>query len=115
MKLSVIGKFNVCNEPLIDIRHTILPPLHVKLGIVKQFVKNLDKESLAFEHLSKILPHLSKAKLREGVLIGPDIRKTFADDIFKSLLPPDMLLAWNSFITFCDGFLVKTRSVIPIF
>ena len=35
---NVIGKFNVCNEPLIDIRHTILPPLHVKLGIVKQFV-----------------------------------------------------------------------------
>ena len=46
---NVIGKFNVCNEPLIDIRHTILSPLHVKLGNVKQFVKNLDKESPAFE------------------------------------------------------------------
>ena len=35
------GEYNVINNPLVDPKKVLLPPLHIKLGIMKQFVKAL--------------------------------------------------------------------------
>jgi len=35
----VVGENNVINEPLVDRVRILLPPLHIKLGLMKQFVK----------------------------------------------------------------------------
>ena len=35
------------NEPLVDRNSILLPPLHMKLGLMKQFVKALDKMAIA--------------------------------------------------------------------
>jgi len=40
----VVGEKNVIAEPLVDRSKIILPPLHIKLGLMKQFVKALDKD-----------------------------------------------------------------------
>ena len=37
--------FNVIEEPLVDASKILLPPLHIKLGLMKQFVNSLDKNS----------------------------------------------------------------------
>lgn len=61
-----VGAENIANVPLVPINSILLPPLHIKLGIVKNFVKALNRESPAFQILKTIFPRLSEAKLKEG-------------------------------------------------
>jgi hypothetical protein len=49
---------------------------------MKRFVKALPKAGNCFKYLCKTFPHLSEAKLKEGVLVGPDIRKLMFDEDF---------------------------------
>ena len=51
----------------------LLSPLHIKLGLMKNFVKVLHKNGSAFQHLSTVFPVLSAAKLKEGIFVGPQI------------------------------------------
>ena len=79
----------------------LLPPLHIKLGLMKNFVKAL--------HLSTLFPGLSAAKLKEGIFVGPQIRKVLKDTDFKELLNLNELRAWEAFKSVCSGFLSNTR------
>jgi hypothetical protein len=51
----------------------------MKLGLMKQFVKALANQGEYFTYLSE-------AKLKEGVFVGPDIRKLMImkDEVFES-------------------------------
>jgi hypothetical protein len=69
---------------LIDPRKVLLPSLHIKLGLVKQFVKALPKKGECFKYLCKKFPGLSDAKLKEGIFVGPDIWKLLSDDLFET-------------------------------
>ena len=51
-----IGEFNVENEPLIFFESIVLPILHIKLGLVKKFVKYMDKKSDAFQAIIEMFP-----------------------------------------------------------
>ena len=53
----------------------MLPPLHIKLGLMKQFVKALDRNGGYFKYLRKFFPGLSLDKLKAGIFDGPQIRK----------------------------------------
>jgi len=44
----VVGENNAINEPLVDRDRILLPPLHMKLDLMKQFVKALDKNADGF-------------------------------------------------------------------
>jgi hypothetical protein len=50
---------------------------------MKQFVKALPKEGEYFKYLCKKFPGLSDAKLKDGIFVGPDIRKLLSDDRLK--------------------------------
>ena len=76
------GSRNVINKPLVEPAKMLLPPLHIKLGLMKQFVKALDKEGKCFAYLIERFPALSSAKLKEGVFDGPQIRKMLRDENF---------------------------------
>lgn len=82
----VIGESNISNAPLVDKNSIILPALHIKLGLMKNFVKALNPESDAFEYLKKISPKLSIQKIKAGIFIGPQIRKLFDDIEFQECL-----------------------------
>ncbi|GBP93530.1 hypothetical protein EVAR_66227_1 [Eumeta japonica] len=60
------GKMNINHELLVDPNNVTLPPLHIKLGLMKNFVKALDKNSDAFRYLQKIFPNITERKLKEG-------------------------------------------------
>ena len=60
------GKHNIKQKPLLQNDRIHLPPLHIKLGLFKQFVKALDKDSFAFAYLAEKFPSLSKAKIKGG-------------------------------------------------
>ena len=45
--------------------------MHIKLGIMKQFVKALDKNGDCFKYICKTFPGLSDEKKKTGVFDGP--------------------------------------------
>ncbi|XP_076308327.1 uncharacterized protein LOC143223785 [Tachypleus tridentatus] len=62
-----VGKHNAKCEPLVDLEKVLFPPLHIKLGLMKQFVTALDKESAAFKYFRDFFPKMSEAKVKAGV------------------------------------------------
>ena len=79
-------KKNVQHPPLVDSKKILLPPLHIKLGLMKNFVKALDKTKAGFKYLYEKFPRLSEAKIKEGVFLGPQIRELLRDGNFDHLL-----------------------------
>ncbi|KAL7880613.1 hypothetical protein SRHO_G00028670 [Serrasalmus rhombeus] len=100
-----VGKNNVKWEPLVDPRKVLMPPLHIKLGLIKQFVRALDKESRAFSYLQDFFPKLSEAKIKAGVFVGPQIKKIIECSEFPKKLNRKERAAWNSFVAVVRGFL----------
>ncbi|EZA54307.1 hypothetical protein X777_06137 [Ooceraea biroi] len=105
------GSHNVINEPLVDPKNVLLSPLHIKLGLMKQFVKALDKEGQCFKHLQKVFPSLSEAKIKEGVFVGPDIRILMKTTDFEEVMTKDERSAWTSFKKVVDGFWEITKRI----
>ncbi|GBM12446.1 hypothetical protein AVEN_55284-1 [Araneus ventricosus] len=66
---------NVVNATLVPPEKVLLPPLHKKLGLMKQFIKSLPKDVECFRYMCSKFPKLSEAKMKEEVFTGPDIRK----------------------------------------
>ena len=85
------GIMNVENQPLVEPSKLLLPSMHFKLGLIKNFVKAMKEEEAAF------LPRLSEAKLKEGIFIGPQIRDLIKDEYFDKLFQGDEKAAWDSF------------------
>ena len=52
---------------------------------MKNFVKALDKTKAGFKYLYEKFPKLSKAKIKEGVLAGPQICKLLRGDTVDHL------------------------------
>ena len=73
-----------------------MPPLHIKLGIIKPFVEALDKSSPCFKYIASNFPHLSDAKVKEGIFNGPQIRKLLKDRNFEQTMNAVELAAWIS-------------------
>ena len=67
------GMYNVIREPLISRKKVLLPPLHIKLGLVKQFVKALEFEGEVFQEIRSMFGRLSEAKIKGGIFVGPQI------------------------------------------
>jgi hypothetical protein len=53
---------NVVHASLVDNQKILLPPLHIKLGIMKQFVKALDRSRPCFQYLNIKFLALSEAE-----------------------------------------------------
>ena len=70
-----VGKNNVNWESLLDPRNVLFPSLYLKLGLMKPFVRALDKEYPASKHVQDFFPNLSATKFEACVLIGPQINK----------------------------------------
>ena len=75
----------------------LLPPLHIKLGMMKQFVKVLDRNSPCFQYLCMKFSSLSHAKIREGIFDGPQICKLMMDNSFTDTMTEIDEDAWNAF------------------
>ena len=106
----VVGEKNVINEPLVNRDRIILPPLHIKLGLMKQFVKALDRDGACFSYICSVFPGLSNEKLKAGIFDGPHIRKLIKDENFVSHMTEIEAAAWSSFVAVVKGFLGKKKA-----
>jgi hypothetical protein len=59
---SVLVDKCVRNQWLVDKDTILLPPLHIKLGLKKNFVKAMNKYGKAFEYLREKFPKFSVVK-----------------------------------------------------
>lgn len=100
-----VGKANIVHEPLISREKIILPPLHIKLGLMKQFVKALDKNGDCFKYICQSFPGLSTEKLKAGIFDGPQIRNLMNNDDFINHMTQVELEAWTSFVSVVKNFL----------
>jgi len=97
-------------EFLIEPQKVLMPPLHIKLDLIKQFVTALDKGSAAFKYPQDLFPKLSEAKVKAGIFVGQLIKKTIECHKFDNLLNRTEKTTWNSFIAVVHGFLGNHRA-----
>jgi len=105
-----VGEKNVQHPPLVEAQKIVLPALHIKLGMMKNFVKAMDRDGSAFKYLAQKFPRLSEAKIKEGIFVGPQIRDLFRDEMFDSLLQGDEKNAWEAFRQVSSNFLGYVRA-----
>ena len=104
------GNHNVKAVPLVDPKKILLPPLHIKLGLMKNFVKALNKNGAAFKYLESKFPRISEGKLKAGIFVGPQIRELMKDMHFEEALAGVEVNAWFSFKQIVQNFLGNSRS-----
>jgi len=83
----------------------ILSSMHLKLGLMKNFVKAMNQEEVAFTYFREKFPRLSEIKLKEGIFIGTQIRELIKDEYFEKLLQGNEKVASDSFKFVVKGFL----------
>nr|XP_036219079.1 uncharacterized protein LOC118680996 [Bactrocera oleae] len=103
------GLKNVSQKPLVPSEKIFLPPLHIKLGLMKNFVKAINKDGAGFQYLKTKFPRISDAKLKEGIFVGPQIRELMKDEAFESKLSKTEKRAWVAFVKVCHNFLGNTK------
>lgn len=127
-------EFNIVAEPLVPFDKILLPPLHIKLGLFKNYIKFMQRNNNnAKDFLSQFFQKLSAAKLKEGILcnilcniyiyaygkiilipigvfVGPDIRRLMNSNAFEATLSEVELKTWRALKNVTTNFLGKHRS-----
>ncbi|KAI6650813.1 Nuclear pore complex protein [Oopsacas minuta] len=98
------------HSPLVDPLKILLPPLHIKLGLMKQFVRALDKEGNCFKYITEKFYYLSDEKRKVGIFDCPQIRQLVRDDNFSNSMICKEKCAWNAFVNVMKNFLGNTKS-----
>ena len=62
------GEKNVITPPLVLREKICLPPLGIKLGVMKNFVKGMNKTGHGFEYVRSKFPNVSDTKTRRAFL-----------------------------------------------
>ncbi|GBN67158.1 hypothetical protein AVEN_210986-1 [Araneus ventricosus] len=87
------GVKNEENEPLVASQKILSSPLHIKLGLMKNFVKAMDCGGSGFQYLRLKFPKVSETKIKEGIFVGPQFRQLMKE----SKLTKKESVAWTSF------------------
>ncbi|UYV69338.1 hypothetical protein LAZ67_6003268 [Cordylochernes scorpioides] len=94
-----------------DSENIYLQPLHIKLGLMKNFVKAMDRNASGFAYLKQKCASISDAKIKEGIFVGPQIREFLQDGNFQNSLNEVEAAAWNSFRNVCKNFLGSVKAL----
>ena len=99
------GNKNIIIQALLEPEKIILPPLHIKLGLPKQFVKALDFHRGCFKYICYTCPGLSEEKLKAGIFSRPQIRQLINDSSFVALMNFKETQAWKALTEVTKNFL----------
>ena len=104
--------YNVIRELLVSREKILLPPLHIKLGLVKQFVKALDFEGEVFQEIRLIFPRQSDAKIKRETSVGLQISTMLKSESLEAKINEIEKEAWQVFRGAVNGFLEKKGTKI---
>ena len=99
-----VGEKNIINEALASRDKIIFPPLHNKLGLMKQFEKALSKEGECFRYLRSSIVGLREEKLKASVFDSPQIRQLINDEDFINSMSEPEECAWRAFVDVVRNF-----------
>ena len=77
---------NMIHVGLVEHSKILLPSLHIKLGLMKNFVKALDRDGAAFKYLISKFPKLNLEKIKASVFVGLQIRELVVNIQFDNNL-----------------------------
>jgi len=100
-----VGEKNIINEPLLDRNRIVFKPLHIKLGLMKQFVKAMDKQGDCFDYIRRTFAVLSEDKVKAGISDGSQIRNLIKEANFVLSMNEIEATAWNAFVEVVTKFL----------
>ena len=103
------GEKNILNQALVDPKKVLLPPLHIKLSLMKQYVKSQNKHGTCFGYICQKFPALSNEKLIAGIFDGPKIRQLMKDKKFIETMNLDKKEGWMAFRQVVSNFLGNTK------
>jgi len=83
----------------------------MKLVLMKNFAKGMDKTGRGFEYVRNKFPNVTDAKIKEGIFIGSQIRELMQDKQFDEDLNESERNAWLSFKRICKDFLGNHKAV----
>ena len=86
------GLHNIQSHPLVELNKILLPSLHIKWGVMKNFMKAIDWEGNRFVFLQE----LSIEKFKAGIFDSPQIRELMKNPMFDESLSKAELSAWQS-------------------
>ena len=98
------GEKNVAHRALVDKTKIYLPQLHIELGLINMFVKAMSEEGEGFIYVREIFPHISEAKIEEGIFVGPEVKRLSQYTDFRNQLNSVGGRAWQAFENVCSNF-----------
>ena len=105
-----VGEKNIRNESLVPPDKVILPPLHIKLGLIKQYRKSLEKGGECFKYICQKFSFLSYEKMKAGVFDGPKRRQLLKDKECIATMSPEEKNGWIACSQVVNNFLGNTKS-----
>ena len=99
-----MGQRNVAHPALGEKSKIYLPPLHIKLGLIKISVKATDEENEAFYYLRQTFPNVSEDKKKDGIFVGPQITQIFGDQDISTKFNSTDGRGWKAFENVCRNF-----------
>ena len=104
-----VGDKNVIHDQFVPREKIIFPPLHINLGLMKQFAKALDKTG-CFQYILSAFPGLCNEKLKAGIFDGHQIRKLIKHPNFQHSMKEIELARWLSFVEVVQSFLGNRKA-----
>ena len=101
---------NAINDPLVDRDRILFPTLHLKLSLIKQFTKALDKDGDCFTYLYQAFLGLIIEKLKACIFDGHQIRQLIRDPVFENSMNEVELEAWKAFVLVVKNFLGNNKA-----
>ena len=105
-----LGNKNIINEPLVEPEKIILPLLHIKLGLMKQFVKALDFHGDCLKYIGYSFPGLSEEKLKAEIFYRPQVRQLIKDSNFAASVTSKEAQAWKALTEVIKNFLGNKKA-----
>lgn len=114
----VKDKVSVLFACQIPVSKVLLPTLHIKLGVMSQFVKSLfpyeknvgsttvkrSGNANAINFLQDFFLEKTDDKIKAGTFTGPDIRRLMKSSVFPKKLKRQEKKAWSAFCDLCVNF-----------
>ena len=92
-----------------DPKDVLLLPLHIKLVLMKNFVKCMNKEGQVFRYLRNKFAKISDTKVKKGIFVGAQIRQLMKYPAFYKVLKGQEKKTWEVLNGVICGFLSNKR------
>jgi hypothetical protein len=109
-KYLKVGEKNVQHPALAEWHRILLPFLHIKLSLVKNFVKAMDQTGSAFKYLAEKFPPLSEVKIKEGGFCGSSDLQALQRQYVQQPTSGQLKKAWDMFLLVSANFLGSIRA-----